>query len=73
MGAALGSEMGPNVGVGLEVGVEVGGAVQLAGRDALELVLLAALLAAHAGVAVEAAERQPLAAGDLDARLARRH
>ena len=56
----------------LRVVVEAG-AVLLLRRDALELVLLAALLAAHAAVAVEAAERQPLAAGHLDARLARRH
>jgi hypothetical protein len=50
--------------------VEEAGAVPLARRRALELVLLAALLAAHAEVAVKAAQRQPLAAGHLEARLA---
>ena len=54
---------------GLERCVEQRGAVLLLRRDALELVLAAALLPTHALVAIGAAERQPLAASFLEARL----
>ena len=47
--------------------VEVLRAVLLLRRDALELVLAAALLPTHALVAIGAAERQPLAASFLEA------
>ena len=40
-------------------------------RGALEHVFFAALLAAHADVSIDAAQRQPLAAGLLKARLLR--
>ena len=58
---------------GLERCGEERGAVLLLGRDALELVLLTALLATHAEVAVEAAERQPLAGHLLETGLRWRH
>ena len=55
----------------LSRGVEELRAVHLLRGHALVLVLAAALLAAHADVSIDAAQRQPLAAGLLKARLLR--
>ena len=54
---------------GLQRRVKEAGAVLLPRSNALELVLAAALLATHTQVAVDTAERQPLAGNLLEARL----